>query len=395
MKKVVILANTLYSFGGGERWILEAAVRLKNRFEILIINPISQVDERRVTMNFIKEKYNLSGVKIIELKCTGKRTKIPGISPFITMTPTQESKELLESIIKGSDVVYSITSNPGLLPLLIKIAKKHQKRIILGLHNPELLKFTDKSDSFKVRAFARVYNEIQKKFMEYIGDIHVQTESQLDTLRKLGFKGNIFYIPHYLYTKPKMSESQKKNEQFIALFIGSRLAIKQKGLDLLEKIVETTMKRNTNIKFHIIGSGKEGQHIVESLSKKYPRNVKWYGFVTEKQLNEEYKNASIFIMPSRYETPGLTLFEAQSYGLPAIAFKVPGPTDIMKKDFQGKLITSFNTNEFAAEIVSFYMYKKIHNIQYRTLRLRIHNEIKRLYTENLFVRRFVKMINGT
>jgi glycosyltransferase involved in cell wall biosynthesis len=392
MKKLTILANTLETYGGGERWVLESATRLKRHFKITIINPISGDDEKRATMKEIQLWYDLNGIDVVNIQCRGVKTNIPGLGGFIMMHPSNDSKKLLESIIKNTDVFYSVSSNPALLLSCIRLTKRYKKKTILGLHNPELLRYSSKSDTLSRKVSIKAYNAVQKKLMDYIGNVHVQTESQLETLSASGYKGKVFYIPHYLYVKQKAIKPVKKRS-FIVLWVG-RLVVQQKGLDMLEKIIGNSIKKEDKIIFHIIGSGDDGSSIIKRLVSKYPKNVKWFGFVTPKDLEKEYSGASLFIIPSRYETPGLTLLEAQSHGLPAVAFDVPGPIDIMKEKLQGVRIKPFDINEFSSAILKYYEKYETGRDAYNKLEIVIQKIIAKRYTEDKFVKSFIKMVEN-
>jgi len=60
-------------------------------------------------------------------------------------------------------------------------------------------------------------------------------------------------------------------------------------------------------------------------------NIHFTGFVSEKSLARYYSNAKALIFPQE-EDFGIVAVEAQSYGLPVIAYKAGGVTDIISKD---------------------------------------------------------------
>ena len=392
MKKLAVLSNTLVTYGGGERWLLETVSLLKDKLEIVILNPVSDIDIRRTTMVHIKKHYDISKVEIVDLRCKGKNTKLPGIGSFIRMTPDKQSKERIESVIRNCDVIYSVSANPSLLMLCVKLAKKYNKKIILGLHNPEFIRHVGKTDSLSRKTAINIYNKLQKKLMESIGDVHVQTESQVNKLLGMRYAGRMYYIWNYLYEDINL-KSSKHRKKFVVLFVG-RFVLKHKGIDFLEKIVERTLSIDSDVEFRIIGSGSEGMKILEGLEHKHPRNFIVLGFLSEKRLYSEYSNADLFILTSRYETPGLSLLEAQAHGLPAVAFDVPGPQDIIKRSFQGTLIEPFDTDEFAIAITNYHRYKIRDIKKFNILKASIHREIIKKYNKKIFVRNFMKMINN-
>lgn len=77
------------------------------------------------------------------------------------------------------------------------------------------------------------------------------------------------------------------------------------------------------------------------------------GFLSEHDLGEEYKRASIAIITSRFEALPAVVLEAQSYGLPVIAFDIGGVNDIIS-DSSGSLIKAFDINLFSNEILKYF-----------------------------------------
>ena len=72
----------------------------------------------------------------------------------------------------------------------------------------------------------------------------------------------------------------------------------------------------------IVGTGRES----ERLKVKGKSNIKFVGQVTEKELTKYYHSAIALIMPQE-EDFGIVAVEAQSFGVPVIAFKKGGALD--------------------------------------------------------------------
>lgn len=388
---VTIIANRLASFGGGERWVCEAASRLKTHLDINIINPVSDRDSVRMDESKLGKAYKLGKAMITDIRCLGISSKMPGIGSFTMLIPSFSALATLSDAIRKSDVIYEISFNPLLLFWALFFSKMHGKRFILGMHNPDFL--VGQSDRDRASAFGADLNRfIQKTILAFVDEVHVQTETQGKALAANGYNKAFYYIPHFLYLKADFKRSDRRRK-FVALFAG-RQEVYQKGLDLLKEIVRKTLSRNNKIQFHIVGSGEDGESIGMKLAMAYPRNVKRMGFLPERRLIEEYRNCSVFVLSSRYETPGLTLLEAQDYGLPAVAFDVPGPADIIKTDFQGKLIEPFNTEKFASGILNYYKLYMEDAEAYLKMRKRIHETVTERYSTERFVKAFVGMIKN-
>lgn len=114
----------------------------------------------------------------------------------------------------------------------------------------------------------------------------------------------IYYSGH---KQPKISDKKP-----YVLFVG-RLA-KQKGLDYLIEAAE----KLPEIEFKLVGTGEE----YERLKNKAPKNVKFLGWKTKKELSKLYSEALVFCLPSVGEGFGLVLAEAMYFGC-AIVSTIP------------------------------------------------------------------------
>ncbi len=383
-KRLTMILNTLQSFGGGERWALETAERIKKDFDITIVNPVSRSDNIRISKQELLRTYDLKGIDIVDVECYGVKTKLKNTGRFTMRMPKPRELSKLKSAIVDSDIVYDITLNPVLISYSLLLSRVYRKRFILGMHNPEFLMEKKGGDS------GPVLNMVQKFLLKRVKEVHALTETQVHMLHRLNYKGKVYHIPHFLYFES--AKPNAANKEFVCLFVG-RLAVLQKGIDLLETIIGKTLKKNGQIKFRIIGSKDDGETIVRGLERKYRGNVSWRGFVSDASLKNEYKRSSLFILPSRYETTGLSLLEAQSYGIPAVAFDVSGPNEIIKAGAQGTLVKPFDVDAFSEAILTLFKSHEKDGKAYLDRKLKIYKLIKDRYSEKKFISKFTDMLN--
>ena len=123
------------------------------------------------------------------------------------------------------------------------------------------------------------------------------------------------------------AEPRKKKPSDYYLLV-SRL-VKYKKVDL---VIETFNEMGENLV--IVGTGKLERKL-KSMAKD---NVKFLGELTEEDLVDYYSNARALIFPQK-EDFGLVAVEAQSFGIPVIAFKAGGALDIV---VEGKTGVYFN-----------------------------------------------------
>lgn len=98
----------------------------------------------------------------------------------------------------------------------------------------------------------------------------------------------------------------------------------------------------------IIGTGREEKKLKE-LAKK---NIEFTGFVSEKELSNFYKNATALIFPQE-EDFGIVAVEAQSFGVPVIAYKAGGSLDTIIDKKTGIFFTRQNKVSLASAVKRF------------------------------------------
>jgi starch synthase len=106
--------------------------------------------------------------------------------------------------------------------------------------------------------------------------------------------------------------------------------VKQKGMDLIEQILEPAIE-NLGIQFVIAGSAdKQYRQTLEKLKEKYPDKVAAHLIFDNKLPRLIFAGADIFLMPSRFEPCGITQMEAMRYGSIPIVRATGGLADTVE-----------------------------------------------------------------
>jgi glycosyltransferase involved in cell wall biosynthesis len=113
----------------------------------------------------------------------------------------------------------------------------------------------------------------------------------------------------------KVNASRADTDIPIFLYVG-RIAV--------EKNIEEFLKLKLPGEKWLVGSGPA----LAELADKYPDAV-FLGAKSHAELAVIYRQASVFVFPSKTDTFGLVLLEALASGLPVAAFPVAGPIDVL------------------------------------------------------------------
>ncbi len=100
----------------------------------------------------------------------------------------------------------------------------------------------------------------------------------------------------------------------------------------VEKNIEAFLSLNIDADKVIVGDGPARA----ALERRFP-DVHWLGFRKGEALVHEYARADVFVFPSRTDTFGLVMLEANACGTPVAAYRVTGPKDVVMQGRNGAL----------------------------------------------------------
>lgn len=136
-----------------------------------------------------------------------------------------------------------------------------------------------------------------------------------------------FYCRNPVNVVKRERIAAEQNQYF--LFVG-RLS-SEKGADLFAQAVT-----KAGYKGCVIGDGE----LLPDLKAKYP-DVEFLGWQNSEGIRQAFLKARALVFPSKwYETLGLTVLEAQAYGIPVIVADKTAASDLVKNHVNGLLFES-------------------------------------------------------
>lgn len=109
--------------------------------------------------------------------------------------------------------------------------------------------------------------------------------------------------------------------------------IKRKGIDVLIKSFAQVVKEHPEARLWIVGNGPEENNLKKLAAELgLNKQVRFWGFVDNKQVAKYYADAGVFVSPTRNEPFGQTFLEAMAAGVPIVASHTGGIPDIVTKD---------------------------------------------------------------
>jgi len=124
-----------------------------------------------------------------------------------------------------------------------------------------------------------------------------------------------------------------------------------KGVDVLIAAAALLKAQGQAFKLHVGGTGsEEGRLKAEVKRLGLDDHVRFHGWVSPQQPFLE--SIDVYVLPSRHETFGIAILEAQAAGLPVISSRCEGPEAIIRDKETGILVEPDNPAALAAAIGS-------------------------------------------
>jgi len=198
---------------------------------------------------------------------------------------------------------------------------------------------------------------ISKIVLDEANEIIALTNNMKNELKKK-CKKDIFVLPNGIFLEKFKGFSKQIirdklkihfNEKII-IFVGELKQVK--GVKYLIKAFKIINQKVPKAKLFLIGDGKQKKELEELVEKlNLKQNVVFVGKVMNEDVPEYMVASDIFVLSSLSEGLPVTILEAMASGLPIIATKVRGLSEIIKEGENGFLVKPEDPDEIAEKIL--------------------------------------------
>ncbi|MEM3442563.1 MAG: glycosyltransferase family 4 protein [Candidatus Bathyarchaeia archaeon] len=250
-------------------------------------------------------------------------------------------------LVSSDVIVEDVSKFPIFWPLFLsKILNKPFVVIVHHVHGKTLFKelsFPFNLLSFLIELLGLKFYTLFKPY------IVVVSESTKRELVSIGFnEESISIVPNGLNFEFSAFFTREKSVFPLVVYFGR--VKKYKRIDHLIKATKYACEKISDLKLIVAGKGDAKVYSeLRDLARQIGLEsvVKFYGEVDEKTRNELFQEAWIYAFTSMKEGFGLSLIEAQAYGLPVVAYAVPGVVDAVRHMFSGILVEEGNIQALA------------------------------------------------
>ncbi|WP_069660393.1 glycosyltransferase family 4 protein [Arcticibacter eurypsychrophilus] len=338
IKKVLIISPTLF-FGGGEVFIAEVFPRLEG-----VIDIYYWVSNKQLYNN-LETSQKVLDVSLVFFKSISK------INLFI------DKNKIDYVILNGNRAIYM---SAFLKSYVYKIAYKHTSvKSVNGLFKTFLYKILINFNFIYSNKIVCVSNSIANEHLR--------------------FKKKLKVIYNGINTQIMKKDYKRRNEMLEISFVG-RLEVSKGIWDAIYSLERLSSKYS--FVFNIIGTGSQMNSVTNYIKSKGLKNFIIYGHVND--VKSYLQTTDIFLLPSYYESFGISICEAMALGIPVVSSNVGGIPEIVINEKHGYLITPKNIAEIysALEIL----------ICNKELRLDMGKEARRQIVEKFPIEQTMKNV---
>jgi glycosyltransferase involved in cell wall biosynthesis len=117
-------------------------------------------------------------------------------------------------------------------------------------------------------------------------------------------------------------------------------------LDMLMKIFDELAGQVEGLVLKLAGYGPDEQKLLALKNElKHGRQIEFAGHIPNDKMPEFLNSLDIFVLPSRFESFGVSALEASACGLPVVAYRVGGLSEIVQDKLTGYLVPEDNPDQ--------------------------------------------------
>jgi glycosyltransferase involved in cell wall biosynthesis len=362
--KKICLFNSSLIWGGGEKWHLETAEKLKKRgFEpIVFSHPDGLLYKKSQSVNIeavpvkIRNLSFLNPFKLfmlfLKFRQTGAQTVLVGLTCDLKAAALAAKLAGIERVIYRRGTALPLKNN-----LINRLLYKHltdtiivnslEIKNLLIKHNP---KFIDE------RKIQLIYNEV---------DIH-----------------------HTAGILQDGKHPYRNNGEVILGNIG-RL-VEQKGQKYLIAMARHLKEKNIPFRILIAGSGKLKQQLQEEARRlEVEDRVVFMDFIED--IHAFIRNIDIFVFPSLHEGSSHTLLEVMAACKPVVAFNISSIPEIVEHNKNGLLVEKGDAQGLFRSVEKLIQRKDLQETFGQNGKLKVEKE----FNSNQGINKLVKLLNQT
>jgi phosphatidyl-myo-inositol dimannoside synthase len=166
---------------------------------------------------------------------------------------------------------------------------------------------------------------------------------------------------------------------------------KGKGIDTVIQALPKVLDAVPHASLLVVGDG-DHRPMLEGLAAQLGvrQKVRFAGHVAERELREFYRQAELFVMPSRQEGFGLVFLEAMAFGKPVVGSVFGGIPDVVVEGVTGYLVEYGDVGALAERLICLLTHEDLRRRMGAAGKQRVIDN----YSFEVFQKRLVELLGG-
>jgi glycosyltransferase involved in cell wall biosynthesis len=319
----ICFCNSVVSWGGGEKWHYDMAMRLhsKNFPVVVMTNRKSEIRDRlkNSTIPIINFRItNLSFLNPVKIIMVARAIKKAKINTIILNLSTD---------LKVAGIASKLAGVPNVI---------YRRGSAIPIRNTFLNRFL----------FKHIVDEVIANSAETKRTI-ISKNPKLFDINKIRIIYNGIYIDQFDAQKPENIYSRKGDE--IVIGNAGRL-VKQKGQKFLVELASNLKSKGLNFKIIIAGEGKLENELQNLVKKNQLEDkIEFIGFVED--MKSFMQSIDIFVLTSIWEGFGYVLVEAMACNKPVVAFRISSNPEVVLDNVTGYMVEPFDVSSMTNKVI--------------------------------------------
>ena len=343
---LVFSKNALENGRGGELFFIELAAGLQEYYKVTLLETNILINKKFLLKEEIEKRLRgikrISQLKFAQLSVLNKKFNFPYPSTI----------RKIYKMVKVNDIIYTLASNFKInLIIMFTSLLNPQIKFTIGYHKPLHSEKKLSLYNLKNRISILFFSLFKKNFYHHTISLHTKKYLENFFDRKKIF----FLIEGLELDKCVDNNLEKKREDVLKFVYLGFLDDIHKGVGVLLKAIEEFLNENKNLKvfFEIIGIGPLKPE-VERLEKRFPKFLKYLGYLNKEELGEALKRNDILLFSSRKEPFGRVIIESLVAEQVIICTQTVGSIEILRGKKFAFFLKKLGIKEFKESIMRLY-----------------------------------------
>lgn len=282
------------------------------------------------------------------------RSLLQGVAGGVSV-PDSFDKRIEKEFVKGDfDIIH--VHHPMLIGwTAARLSKKYNVPLVFTYHT----RYEQYLHYVKASFLKELVPFYVRQYTKYCDTVFAPTPLMKDYLEEIDCMAAVEVLPTGLKEESyqmKEAEAEQLREKLLGdkqfLFCTIARLAKEKNLEFLFRVLarRKAEKGGSDFRFVIVGDGPERKGLKRLASElDLKEEIRFAGKVPNEEVKQYCKASDLFLFSSQSETQGIVLLEAMAAGLPVLAVRASGVSDIVVNGENG-FMTSVSEMEFACRL---------------------------------------------